>query len=57
MYLTRNLTNKTLSEIGAYFRRTHSTTLNAIHRLESRLKRDQKLKDTVDYLTGQLIRP
>jgi chromosomal replication initiator protein len=56
MYLLRNLTNKTLAEIGSCFQRTHSTTLNAIHRIESRLKKDQKLKDEVDFLTGQLVK-
>ncbi|MDR1577515.1 MAG: chromosomal replication initiator protein DnaA [Deltaproteobacteria bacterium] len=55
MYLVRNLTNKTFEEIGASFQRTHSSTLHAINNIAKRLKKEQKLKDMVDYLTGQLV--
>jgi chromosomal replication initiator protein len=55
MYLIRNLTNKTLEEIGACFHRSHSTTLYTINQVEMRLKKDQKMKDLVSYLTNQLV--
>ncbi|MDR2142078.1 MAG: chromosomal replication initiator protein DnaA, partial [Deltaproteobacteria bacterium] len=57
MYLTRNLTNKTLAEIGSAFHRTHSTTLSSYRRIEKLLKKSQKLRDTVDFLTSQLGGP
>jgi chromosomal replication initiator protein len=55
MYLLRTLTNKTLEEIGACFHRSHSTTLYTIKQVESRLKKDSKLKELVNYLTNQLV--
>ncbi|MDR1608254.1 MAG: hypothetical protein LBT38_07600 [Deltaproteobacteria bacterium] len=55
MYLVRNFTNLTYSNIGKVFNRKHSTTLHAIETIKNRLKNDPNLKAKLDYLTHQLI--
>ncbi|MDR1871624.1 MAG: chromosomal replication initiator protein DnaA [Deltaproteobacteria bacterium] len=55
MYLARCLTDKTFTEIGAAFNRSHSSTMRSINQVTERLTRDQKLKDKIDFITGQLI--
>jgi chromosomal replication initiator protein len=51
MYLARDLTDLTLSDIGAHFGgRDHTTVIYAIERIEERLQRDPELASMVEDL-------
>jgi len=55
MYLTRQLTNLSLPEIGRHFGgRDHSTILHAIHKIENIAKNDPDFQDTLDRLIKEL---
>ena len=55
MFLTRQLTNLSLPEIGRHFGgRDHSTVLHAIHKIENIAKSDPDLQDTLDRLIKEL---
>ncbi len=54
MYLARQLTGRTLTEIGQVFGRTHSSTLYAINKMEIQLKKDPKLQGKLEFLTQKL---
>ena len=57
MYFARELTKASLNEIGeAFGGRDHGTVLHA-HRLVARkMKKDEKVRQTVSFLDGQLQR-
>ena len=55
MYLARKLTKCTLIEIGAAFgNRDHGTVLHAYHSVKERMEKDEKIRQTVQYLEDQL---
>lgn len=56
MYLSRQLTGRTLGEIGKVFGRTHSSALYAINKLEQSLKKDARLAGKIEYLSQQLLK-
>jgi len=55
MFLTRQLTNLSLPEIGRHFGgRDHSTVLHAIQKVENMTKNDPDFQDTLDRLIKEL---
>ncbi|HSI86888.1 MAG: chromosomal replication initiator protein DnaA [Candidatus Methylacidiphilales bacterium] len=55
MYLSRKLTTSSLSEIGdAFGGRDHGTVLHANRSIEEKMKADDKLRQTVTFLTEKL---
>ena len=56
IYLARQLTCRTLEEIGKTFGRTHSSALYAINKLDQGLKKDPKLQGKLEFLSQQLLR-
>ncbi len=55
MFLTRQLTNLSLPEIGRHFGgRDHSTVLHAIQKIENMAKNDPDFQDTLDRLIKEL---
>ena len=55
MYLARNLTGRTLEEIGQIFGRTHSSALYAINKMEKQLKKDPRLQGKIEFLTQKMM--
>lgn len=57
MYLSRQLTNHSLPEIGAFFGgKDHTTVLHSLKKIEKNLSSNPELKNTVDKLTQELKR-
>ncbi|MEO7317350.1 MAG: chromosomal replication initiator protein DnaA [Chthoniobacteraceae bacterium] len=57
MYLARELTKGSLSEIGeAFGGRDHGTVLHAHRLVKNRMRDDEKIRQTVSFLDGQLNR-
>ena len=57
MYLARELTKGSLSEIGEQFGgRDHGTVLHAHRLVKNRIRDDEKIRQTVSYLDSQLNR-
>ena len=56
MYLARKLTDLSLENIGKEFGRNHSTVLYSVNVIENGQRRDFKLKNQVEFLTGQMMR-
>jgi chromosomal replication initiator protein len=56
IYLARQLTGRTLEEIGSIFGRSHSSALYAINKLEKQLKKDPKLQGKLDFFNQQLFK-
>jgi chromosomal replication initiator protein len=54
MYLCRQLTDLSLEAIGKWFGRNHSTVLYSVNLVESRQRRDPKLKAQVEFLVQQI---
>jgi chromosomal replication initiator protein len=55
MFLTRQLTNLSLPEIGRHFGgRDHSTVLHAVQKIENMAKNDPDFQDTLDRLIKEL---
>lgn len=55
MYLMRNLTGLSLSDIGEHFEsRNHSTVLSSIKKVESLLKSDLEIKATIRDITSNI---
>jgi len=55
MYLSRKLTNTSLSEIGeAFGGRDHGTVIHAVKKVEQQMNKDSKVSDTVDLLGSML---
>ena len=52
MYLSRQLTHASLSDIGRSFGgKDHTTVLHAVTKLQAMIQEDTKLKQTIDTLT------
>jgi chromosomal replication initiator protein len=57
MYLAKQLTSRSLPEIGRRFgNRDHTTVLHAIRKIDRELSGDQRLKDEIEELKRQLNR-
>ena len=55
MYLSKTLTDSSLSEIGKNFGgKDHSTVIHAVRQIEKRLNEDRELKNIIDTLKNQL---
>ncbi|MDF1536415.1 MAG: chromosomal replication initiator protein DnaA [bacterium] len=55
MYMTRQLTDLSLPEIGRHFGgRDHSTVLHAVHKLENIVHNDPDFANTIDHITREL---
>jgi len=55
MYLSRNLCNISLSDIGEKFGgKDHSTVIHAIHKVESLLEKDPYLIETLEEIKGKI---
>ena len=55
MYLSRNLTARSLTEIGeAFGGRDHTTVLHACKMIEERSSRDKNIANTITHLTKKL---
>ncbi len=56
MYLSRYLTDKSLTDISKAFKRKHHTTvLNAIEKVEKTMEKDRKFKLTVEFLKEKIM--
>jgi len=52
MYLSRQLTHSSLSDIGrAFGGKDHTTVIHAVSKLQVLIQEDPKLKQTIDTLT------
>lgn len=55
MYLMKQLTDKSLREIGSYLkRRDHTTVSHAIDKINTRMQVDQQVRQQVEQLLGEL---
>jgi chromosomal replication initiator protein len=55
MYLTRNLTDYSLVQVGQYFGgKDHTTVMHAIKKVEQLMRTDDKFKITIDELTARI---
>lgn len=54
MYLSKRLTNASLTAIGKSFGKHHTTVLHSVAKIDQALPKDTDLKDTVDYLRSKL---
>jgi chromosomal replication initiator protein len=55
MYITRNLTDYSLVQIGQYFGgKDHTTVMHAIKKIEQNMKADEKFKLSVDELIARI---
>jgi chromosomal replication initiator protein len=54
MYLSKDLTDKSLPAIGRMFDRDHTTVLHAVRAVEQRIVADQDVADDVTALRGRL---
>jgi chromosomal replication initiator protein len=56
MYLSRYLTDKSLSDISkAFKRKDHSTILNAIEKVEKNIEKNRKFKLTLEFLKEKIM--
>ncbi len=56
MYLSRYLTDKSLTEISKSFKRKdHTTVINAIEKVEKLMENDRKFKLTVEFLRDKIL--
>ncbi|MGL4207919.1 MAG: chromosomal replication initiator protein DnaA [Candidatus Adiutrix sp.] len=56
IYLARQLTGRTLEEIGSTFGRSHSSALYAINKLEKQMQKDAKLKGKIEFFSTELFK-
>ncbi len=54
MYISRQLTSKSLKEIGKSFNRDYTTVINALNRMESLMHTDAVLKNSINTLIHSL---
>ena len=54
MFISRQLTNKPLKEIGKSFNRDYTTVINALNRMEKNMMLDASIKDSVNTITYSL---
>ena len=57
MYLCKRLTKASLSEIGRYFKKHHTTVLHSIRKTEQNLEKDADLETQVNDLISSLEHP
>ncbi len=55
IYLARQVTGRTLEEIGQVFGRSHSSALYAINKMERQVTRDAKLAGKMEFFSRQLL--
>ena len=56
MYLSRYLTDKSLSEISKSFKKKdHTTVINAIEKVQHQIEKDRKFKLTVEFLRDKIL--
>ncbi|MFH1136830.1 MAG: chromosomal replication initiator protein DnaA [Pseudomonadota bacterium] len=55
MYLCRSLTEMSLQEIGRGFGRNHSTVLYSVNNIDNQIKKDNKIKAQLEFLTERLV--
>ena len=55
IYLSRQLTGRTLEEIGKVFGRTHSSTIYAINKMDQSMKKDPRLQGKVEFFSQKLL--
>ncbi|GEM_PF-1480238 len=53
MYLTRDLTNSSLHEIGHEFNRDHGTIIHACKSVNARIQDEEGFKETIDFLKNK----
>jgi chromosomal replication initiator protein len=56
MYLARQLTHASLTEVGRAFDKDHTTVLHAVTKVEALVREDPKLKKTVETLAETVSR-
>ena len=56
MYLARQLTHASLTEVGRAFDKDHTTVLHAVTKVEALIREDPKFKKTVDTLAESVSR-
>ena len=54
MYLMRRQTTLSLSEIGRFFDRDHTTVIHACSKIERLLVEDRTMKDTIERLAEDI---
>jgi len=55
MYLCREYTSSSLTNIGLYFgKRDHSTVIHACRNVENKMNEDKELKNKIDAMRGNL---
>ena len=54
MYISRQLTSKSLKEIGKYFNRDYTTVINSLAKTESQMHINAQLKQSIDTLVHSL---
>ena len=54
MYLAKQLTSRSLPEIGRKFDRDHTTVMHGIEKIENELQNDDNLKNTIDILKKKI---
>ena len=57
MYLTRQLTSLSLKEINQGFGQSRATVVRSCQRIETLLKEDLVLSQSIEALTAELTRP
>lgn len=55
MYLCRTMTDRPLENIGAYFKKDHSTVMHAVNKIKKNLLTDEELKETVETIKKKII--
>jgi chromosomal replication initiator protein len=55
IYVARQVTGRTLEEIGQVFGRSHSSALYAINQMDGKIKRDAKLAGKVEFFSRLLL--
>ena len=54
MYLAKQLTSRSLPEIGRKFNRDHSTVIHAVEKVEDLRREDSQINDDLTRLSRQL---
>lgn len=54
MYILREKSNLSLTEIGAYFNRNHSTVVSSLKKTSENIKYDEELKGTIELILNKL---
>jgi len=54
MFIARQLTTKSLREIGSFFNRDYTTVINALNRMERVMLTDTRLKESINTITTSL---